>query len=31
MDETLAQIAARVTATAGQPLLRRDDISLQQP
>jgi 2-amino-4-hydroxy-6-hydroxymethyldihydropteridine diphosphokinase len=31
MDETLAQIAARVTAAAGQPLLRRDDISLQQP
>jgi 2-amino-4-hydroxy-6-hydroxymethyldihydropteridine diphosphokinase len=30
-DETLAQIAARVTAAAGQPLLRRDDISLQQP
>jgi 2-amino-4-hydroxy-6-hydroxymethyldihydropteridine diphosphokinase len=29
--ETLAQIAARVTAAAGQPLLRRDDISLQQP
>jgi 2-amino-4-hydroxy-6-hydroxymethyldihydropteridine diphosphokinase len=30
-DETLAQIAARVTAAAGQPLLRRDEISLQQP
>jgi 2-amino-4-hydroxy-6-hydroxymethyldihydropteridine diphosphokinase len=29
--ETLAQIAARVTAVAGQPLLRRDDISLPQP
>jgi 2-amino-4-hydroxy-6-hydroxymethyldihydropteridine diphosphokinase len=29
--DTLAQIAARVTAAAGQPLLRRDDISLPQP
>lgn len=28
--ETLAQIAARVTAAAGHPLLRRDDISLPQ-
>lgn len=26
--ETLAEIAARVTAAAGQPLLRRDDIAL---
>ena len=26
--ETLAEIAARVAAAAGQPLLRRDDISL---
>jgi 2-amino-4-hydroxy-6-hydroxymethyldihydropteridine diphosphokinase len=29
--ETLAQIAARVSATASQPLLRRGDISLPQP
>jgi 2-amino-4-hydroxy-6-hydroxymethyldihydropteridine diphosphokinase len=26
--ESLAQIAARVAAAAGQPLLRRDDLSL---
>jgi 2-amino-4-hydroxy-6-hydroxymethyldihydropteridine diphosphokinase len=29
--DTLAQIAAGVTAAAGQPLLRRDDIFLPQP
>ncbi len=29
--ETLAQIAARVTAAAGQPLLRRADIFLPTP
>ncbi len=29
--ETLAQIAARVAAAAGQPLLRRDDIPLASP